>query len=486
MKKVFFLIAIVFAFFCTNAQNYDKLSGNWENGEMNLFLDIDKQGNVQMSVWIDVDGNPTVDIPPIMASKIATDTTILLLLDVSQEEINNLKKQWEKVENGNQIRYWNNAGTMYIENNTLYSHLQYNYDADKDVIDLPYFWGWHSPSFYVFTREKTPLQRLMNNTWETLTNDNPTSDEEKKIGDFLKPKYKFNRSAEDSNKNVYEISTGEGFFSSIVEKGQWELSPDGKILSLKKWNEDKKKYDTPIKYTVNVLNGRRLVLSKQDDNALLIFDNKDLREEMIKSQELMKARQDSIAIANFNADLHKDLENANTELANYKYNIYHYSLKDNYKISVNDTKAYTEMSNKISDDKAMFVKMIDKEVNTAFNKYGHLYSDKKTFDEYYCQGIKVFLAETERRMTMEELNKNQIHILQVDFKKVSDDRTKMMSWIAKFEQKPYYEEVISYLIKNNQGLNTEYAKNGPKFSSAGEFYKAFTSDNYKAILKSKK
>ena len=240
---------------------------------------------------------------------------------------------------------------------------------------------------------------------------------------------------------------------------------------------------------------------------------KTIRQENRRKAEAQKARQDSIEIAKYNAFLHEEWDRANNEVTSNKFNINGYSLKDEYKITVNNKDAYMQMSSKISEDKEKIVDKIKTEYNTAWHDYWHLYGNNAysaTFDSYYCQGAKVFAAETERRLVMKELEKSHNSIMQIDFKKnksnasfsnivavatgeqtvdysqINDERTKIMTWVAQYEQKPYYEEIIAYLIKCNSGLNTEYAKNGQKFSSAGEFYKAFTSDNYKAILKSKK
>jgi hypothetical protein len=116
------------------------------------------------------------------------------------------------------------------------------------------------------------------------------------------------------------------------------------------------------------------------------------------------------------------------------------------------------------------------------------------------------VAQTDYRNVMRQLEQNKASIAQVNFQKemnnnsfmnviseqpvdyteINKYRSQLLEWVGTLKTKPYYDEVLDFLINNNSGLYKEYAKNGGKFSSKAEFYDAFVSGDYKNILKSKK
>ena len=91
---------------------------------------------------------------------------------------------------------------------------------------------------------------------------------------------------------------------------------------------------------------------------------------------------------------------------------------------------------------------------------------------------------------LKEMNNNSVLNLMsdqpVDYTEINEYRRKLLEWVSGLKNKPYYENVIDFLITNNAALNKEFSKNGAKFSSKAEFYDAFTGGNYKAVLKGKK
>ncbi|MBR4324099.1 MAG: hypothetical protein IKP73_01080, partial [Bacteroidales bacterium] len=135
-----------------------------------------------------------------------------------------------------------------------------------------------------------------------------------------------------------------------------------------------------------------------------------------------------------------------------------------------------------------------------------LYSTKEDFDKYYCQGLERLAEQNEYRNAMLQLQQNKNSIAQVNFQKeinnnnffnvISDQpvdytdaneyRRKLLDWVAQYKSQPYYDEIVDFLITNNAALSKEFTKNGAKFSSKAEFYEAFTSGDYKAVLKGKK
>lgn len=277
MKKVLFIIALIVAFVGANAQSYDKLSGKWENGEKNLFFAIDNNGTVKISVWVDTDGKPSVNMPPITSSEIVNDSTIFMTINVSQDELNEIKGEWKKIENGGKISYWSEDGTMFISDNILYSILLYNYDVDKDLLSIKYFFGRHSPSFYLFTREKTTKQILVENIWVVVDNDkSQQSVDSKSKNDFLAKKYKFNFDANNPNKLIYEVLTGEGFFSATIETGVAELSSDSEMLNLKKRIDNTNGYEATKRYAIQDFSDGNFYLQCGSDSPVLFINQKYL------------------------------------------------------------------------------------------------------------------------------------------------------------------------------------------------------------------
>lgn len=277
MKKVLFLITIVLSFFVANGQKYEQLTGKWENGEKNLFFAIDNNGTINISVWVDVDGKPSVYMPPITSSEIVNDSTILMTINVAQDELNEIKGEWKKIERSGKISYWSEDGTMFISDNILYSILLYNYDADKDLLSIKYFFGRHSPSFYIFTREKTTKQILVENIWVVVDNDkSQQSVDSKSKNDFLAKKYKFKFDANDSNKLIYEVLTGEGFFSATIETGVAELSSDSKMLNLKKRIDDTNGYEATKRYAIQDFSDGNFYLQCGSESPVLFINQKYL------------------------------------------------------------------------------------------------------------------------------------------------------------------------------------------------------------------
>ncbi|MBQ9214265.1 MAG: hypothetical protein IJ150_10065 [Bacteroidales bacterium] len=63
---------------------------------------------------------------------------------------------------------------------------------------------------------------------------------------------------------------------------------------------------------------------------------------------------------------------------------------------------------------------------------------------------------------------------------------KVTDYIRECKSAKYYDDMVASLVACNKKLHDEYEKNGFLFDSQIEFYEAYTSGNYKAILKSKK
>ena len=220
-----------------------------------------------------------------------------------------------------------------------------------------------------------------------------------------------------------------------------------------------------------------------------------------------KAREDSVAIANYNRQLLHTVDSLNQILAANKYNLNHYAVStDLGHITENDKFLFQRKQYDLIDSCKKYEMWIKSDYDDARREYSKLYSTKEDFDKYYCQGLERLAAQNEYRNAMLQLQQNKNSIAQVNFQKeinnnnffnvISDQpvdytdaneyRRKLLDWVAQYKSQPYYDEIVDFLITNNAALSKEFTKNGAKFSSKAEFYEAFTSGDYKAVLKGKK
>jgi len=151
-----------------------------------------------------------------------------------------------------------------------------------------------------------------------------------------------------------------------------------------------------------------------------------------------------------------------------------------------------------------------------YRKNGKLFTNKEEFDFFYDKGDEVYYAEVEKRTVLNYLTINIQHIKSMDFRKVKKNfvgsvmgrslleiatnsnisakdytneneiRENVLSIISKSQNKPYYMQVIDFVISTNNRLSKEWTKNGQYFKNKVEFYTAYLSEDYKSILKEKK
>ncbi|MBR4325135.1 MAG: hypothetical protein IKP73_06380 [Bacteroidales bacterium] len=220
-----------------------------------------------------------------------------------------------------------------------------------------------------------------------------------------------------------------------------------------------------------------------------------------------KAREDSVAIVNYNRQLLHTVDSLNQRLAANKYNINHLAVSTDFeRIAENDQRLFWRRNDELISDFHKYERQINEDYDAARKEYGKLYAADEDFDKYYCQGLERLAVQTEYRSAMLQLQQNKNSIAQVNFQKdisnnnilniISDQpvdytdaneyRRKLLAWVAQYKSQPYYDEIVDFLITNNAALSKEFTKNGTKFSSKAEFYEAFTSGDYKAVLKGKK
>jgi hypothetical protein len=217
-------------------------------------------------------------------------------------------------------------------------------------------------------------------------------------------------------------------------------------------------------------------------------------------------KEDSAAIAGFNAKIYETLKSYNQKLKDNQYNIKHFSIEGDEPMTVNDQQLFYDKCHRIEYEYEKYKKQIKDDYWAVKNQCFNFYDSTEEFDKYYCQGLNVLVAQTDYRNVMRQLEQNKASIAQVNFQKemnnnsfmnviseqpvdyteINKYRSQLLEWVGTLKTKPYYDEVLDFLINNNSGLYKEYAKNGGKFSSKAEFYDAFVSGDYKNILKSKK
>ncbi len=216
---------------------------------------------------------------------------------------------------------------------------------------------------------------------------------------------------------------------------------------------------------------------------------------------------DLATIEKYNKDIDDAFAEANRKLAANKYNIYGISMENGWsKLTKNDEKEYKTRLSKIQEAYQQYEDEIKIKYNYAYSDFRKYYKSNEEFDKFYCQGLNVFNTESEFRTVQVELEKNKSSIAAVNFQKemnnnslmnviseqptdytkVNDYRKRLLAWVNDMKNKPYYEQVVDFMINNNVQMQKEYLKNGSKFSSKTEFYEAFTSGDYKNVLKTKK
>lgn len=226
--------------------------------------------------------------------------------------------------------------------------------------------------------------------------------------------------------------------------------------------------------------------NKKKEKDSIARREQEIRDSIAHREQEIK---DSLAIAQYNDELSKALIRANDELKANKYNIKGYQIKDpdgEFVIAENSEKLYNQKMDYLKIRKERIDSFINSEYQLAKEENGYLYSSDNEFDSFYCQGEAAFKTETEARLEFhkvkKELEKNRQSIASANYQKDIN----MIAWVNNLKDKPYYDYVINFIINNNAGLNKEYTKNGSYFSSEEDFYEAFTSGNYKDILKSNK
>lgn len=126
-----------------------------------------------------------------------------------------------------------------------------------------------------------------------------------------------------------------------------------------------------------------------------------------------------------------------------------------------------------------------------------LFDSREDYDERYnlAKSELEFTKEIEgRRHASFELlhmqNYVEEHIKDIKLsninKKPNEATTKIINYLAEFKKTYFYDRAVKSLMQSYPKVAKEYEKNSQYFSSEIEFFDAYTSDSYSAILKDKK
>lgn len=244
--------------------------------------------------------------------------------------------------------------------------------------------------------------------------------------------------------------------------------------------------------------------NKLSENPYNIF-SKSLKQyteiEKIENMNEIYEQQASAMKSEFN-DLNnnfkKNLKSQNFE----KYIVVYYSINTAKKQEADKT--YLEYrcnyNSRIDFDKDFIDNKLS-EGNCRELKYAEssdLFTSKEEFNKFYNLGEEVIQKEIKtRRLKKEEeaiiskIKSNSTIVEKLDFRdaKVNPKDSNVKEYFLMTNNnidKPYYSKVIDSLIEINKKLQKEWSKRGSLFSNKTEFFEAFTSGDYKSILKEKK
>lgn len=244
--------------------------------------------------------------------------------------------------------------------------------------------------------------------------------------------------------------------------------------------------------------------NRLSENPYNIF-NKTMKQytkiEKIENMNEIYEQQVSAMKSEFN-DLNNNFEK-NLKSQNFeKFIVVYYSINTAKKQEADKT--YLEYrchySNRIEFDKDFIDNKLS-EGNCRELKYAEssdLFTSKEEFDKFYNLGEDVIQKEIKTRILKKEeeaillkIKSNSTIIEKLDFKdaKVNPDDANAKEYFQMANnniEKPYYSKVIDSLIEINKRLQKEWSKRGNLFSNKIEFFEAFTSGDYKNILKEKK
>lgn len=318
------------------------------------------------------------------------------------------------------------------------------------------------------------------------------------------------------NKLNIPISKAEDFknnfsdLNSEIDEYDWCFVENNLCPTLITLNNDNSNYKFPLSLT----NQSEISISFDDfkiENQYLKgytfkYSNAKVIAEKVAKE---KQRLDSLELVTYNQKLDSIFKDYNRQLLQNTYNLNQKVMTDYNKVTSKDRREYNFNSSAIKSNFERLNNEFNREYENEYRKNGKLFIGKNEFDTFYKQGKDIYPQEIEKRTVLNYLTVNSQFIESMDFQKekketigsalvsgytgqstnytkINNDRKKILSAISGSQNKPYYSQIMDFVIETNKGLNKEWSKNGQFFESKAEFYNAYLSDNYKDMLKTNK
>lgn len=131
-----------------------------------------------------------------------------------------------------------------------------------------------------------------------------------------------------------------------------------------------------------------------------------------------------------------------------------------------------------------------------WTQYGYLFNDRTEFEQTYYTSTNasfdyIIYKRQSAQSKLKEYNQyvvenvKQIKIKNM-YKKPNEQTRHVIDYLMEFKRSYYYSEAIKFLLSQYPKVLAEYDKNKKIFVSQIDFFDAYTSENYAAILRNKK
>lgn len=225
-----------------------------------------------------------------------------------------------------------------------------------------------------------------------------------------------------------------------------------------------------------------------------------------------KLRLDSLELVTFNQRLDSIFNGYNSQLLQNRHNVDRILLKGYNKITNGEDRA-SSFNSSVSSMKYEFENLknsIEYQRRNEYSENGsYVFTNESEFESFYIKGKDIYKSEVEKRKVLSRLTVYSKTIETIDFQKEAKEnigtailsnytgsytnyeeinkfRREILTTIKDNQNKPYYSQIIDFVVETNRDLNKEWTKNGQYFEDKAEFYNAFLSTDYKSILKNNK
>lgn len=225
-----------------------------------------------------------------------------------------------------------------------------------------------------------------------------------------------------------------------------------------------------------------------------------------------KNRLDSLELVTFNQRLDSVFNGYNSQLLQNSHNVDRILLKGYNKITNGEDRA-NSFNRSVSFMKYELENLknsIEYQRRNEYSENGsYVFTNESEFESFYIKGKDIYKSEVEKRKVLSRLTVYSKTIETIDFQKEAKEnigsailssytgsytnyeetnkmRRDILNTIKSNQNKPYYSQIIDFVVETNKDLNKEWTKNGQYFESKVEFYNAFITADYKLILKNNK